>query len=111
MAGLADAKLELLHDIGDLFESVHVIVLPLGGMGDHKESCPLEEHHLVRPADPSRACMASRNAYIDRRGREGGGRDGEGIKQDASANGSCSRHMNNGCGFTCSHSPSATQTF
>lgn len=53
-AGLADAELELLDDVGDLFEPVDVRVSDLGGVRYHQEGFPLEQHYLVRPAGVER---------------------------------------------------------
>lgn len=42
LARLADAELELLDDVRDFFEAVHVGVFFFGHVGDHQERCSLE---------------------------------------------------------------------
>lgn len=65
VAGLAHAELELLHDIGDLLEAVHVLVLHLRRVSDHQKGRPLEENDLVRAAD---VYVFRRTYFVERSG-------------------------------------------
>jgi hypothetical protein len=47
VVGLDAAELELLDDVADLLEPVHVLVADRVKVGDHKESASLEKHHFV----------------------------------------------------------------
>lgn len=50
LASFADAELELLDHVRDLFEAVHVGVMLISHVRDYEERCSLEKHHFVSPA-------------------------------------------------------------
>jgi len=71
-AGLADAELELLDDVGDLLEAVDVRVRHFGGVRDDQERLPLEQDHLVRPTGRTQDKTAEDEARRAKTGQKTG---------------------------------------